>query len=72
MELPFWIIYDHPRDYPDHWVMRVQYSTGHGILVNPMAALCGSLAEAREHVPPGAIQIGPEPGDDPVIAGVWI
>jgi hypothetical protein len=69
-----WTIYDHPSDYPNHFVVR-----RHGIdadfnvpLVDAKCKLADSLEEARELLPPGLHCLGREPEDDPVIVETWI
>lgn len=65
---PVWAIYDHPKDYPNHWVVRCWY----GLVPEIGAMLCSSLEEARELVPKDAIKLGTLPGEDPAIAETWI
>ena len=62
-----WAIYDHPSDFPDHWVVRrwvsgVPDAVGRGYL---------TLDAARASLPEGLENLGTEPGEDPVIAEVW-
>jgi hypothetical protein len=56
------IIYDHPLDYPDHFVVRV-WDMDDSLSPRPVGALCGSLpearAQARELAQPGAIMAQP-------------
>lgn len=71
--ITFWVIYDHPKDYPDEFVGRRQFVTAAGIVKdNDLFARGPSVAAVREQIPQGAIQVGPSPGDDPVIAEVWM
>lgn len=75
MSSPFvlWCVYDHPRDFPKHWVVR-----GWDALRNmpdPGATLHSTLAEARDWittVAPGAVHIPRCQTDDPVIKEVWL
>lgn len=67
-----YVIYDHPRDYPEHFVVRA-WSVGFGAVLplgDPM--LTKTLDAARGHVPWHATNIGRERYDDPVIVEVWM
>lgn len=67
---PMWTVYDHPKDYPHHFVVRRWY----GVTREDLAALCNTLVEAREHiaVQGGCMNFGREKWDDPVIIETWI
>lgn len=72
--MSFWVIYDHPRDYPDHIMMRVwKVVPGNP---NPVpqgdARLFDNIEQARESLPKGLYNIGRYEQDDPNIAEVWI
>jgi len=68
-EMPsLYVIYDHPRDFPDHWVVRVW----HGEIPRGDGVLFDSLEEARASLPPGATNLHREPGDDSAIAECWV
>lgn len=72
--LDTWTIYDHPSDYPDHWVVR-PFRSEDGRVRPGMAKLADTLEEARALVPIdrfGLHRMEPSPGDDPVIAETWI
>lgn len=75
-ELEIWTIYDHPRDFPDHFVVRcwvarpmvVRAHTGE-VWLRP------TLDEAREVIygnVPAPYRFPREPGDDPCIVESWI
>jgi len=69
-----WVIYDHPKDHPDHFVVR-RWSIRAGGQPMPMPAefiLSASLDEARTHIPQGLFKMNTMPADDPVIVEVWI
>jgi hypothetical protein len=73
MSLTVWVIYDHPRDYPEKWVVRGQTVEGHGkITPSPDCSLHDSLVEARRAIPPGLVMLSRDPGDDPVIRETWL
>lgn len=69
-----WTIYKNPRDYPGCYVVR----RGQAILALGIVhdleptAVCHSLVEAREAVPPGRVRMDRHPDDDPVIVETWI
>jgi hypothetical protein len=65
-------IYDHPRDYPDHFVVREWRITGDQIEPAEDCWLTQSLEDARKLIPSGFYCIGRWRGDDPVIVEVWI
>ena len=69
--LTIWVIYDHPEDYPDHYVVRQQIvSKGHiGFFGFPI--LCNTLAEARCRIRPGLHQEPRWDGDVPCIVESW-
>ncbi len=69
--LTMFVIYDHPKDYPDFVVMREWHV--HAGKAEPGAVIVQHDIEAcRRHLPNGAINIGRQPGDDPVIIEVWV
>jgi hypothetical protein len=72
--LPIWVVYDHPRDYPHHYVVRLQWACANGtIRAEPYGYLFVTLADARvwlEHQ--GLTRLQRFPDDDPVIMETWI
>lgn len=69
------VIYDHPADAPEHFVVR-EWNIGQG-WIQPASQAQGfrELEKARawlhqEH--PGLVMIGRSPGDDPKILEVWL
>ena len=67
-ELTIWVIYKHPKDYPDNFVARKF------ILDKPTPEiLIGStLEEIRKLLPPGSTRFDRYETDDPVIIEAWI
>lgn len=66
-------IYDHPRDYPNNFVVRTWIITENGgELQAGECKLAASLEEARGLVPAGLLCICAFPGDDPVIVETWM
>jgi hypothetical protein len=71
--LATWVIYDHPTDYPDGFVLRPQYAMADGTVETSALAWYAPRAEVlRSILPPGVVCLGRSPGDDPKILEVWI
>ena len=68
-----WTIYDHPKDYPDNFVVR-RWKLGDKDKPIPEqeCSLASSLEEARKFIPDGLVRIPPLFGEDPVIVETWI
>ena len=72
-ELVMYTIYDHPRDYPDNYVVRAFILTSEGKqYASEECKLADSLEEARKFVPPDKVLTKRYPHDDPVIVETWI
>lgn len=71
-----WVIFDHPADFPEHYVVAVQRATGDSVVEHlPGRWLCASLHEARFVVAtnhPGAVRLERDSLDDPVIVETWV
>lgn len=71
-----WVVYDHPADFPEHWVVRrTVIGRGGTVTVSGEVWLRPTLQGAREVIAvnhPDGYRMDPDPGDDPVIAEVWI
>lgn len=67
---PIWVIYDHPRDDPEHFVVRRWY----GLVKEETAAAFSTLPEAREHIAleGGSVRLSRAEEDDPVILETWL
>jgi len=67
-ELPIWVIYDKPTDYPDVLVARKW------LLDQPTNEVitAATLDDLREKLPPGLAQLSRHPSDDPKIVESWI
>lgn len=66
-----YIIYDRPKDYPDHFVVR-EFDIFPNLVVPGRCRLAYSLEQARNLVPPGLALVQPDPSDDPVIVEIWL
>jgi hypothetical protein len=65
-----WTIYDHPRDFPRHVVVR---AVAVGIGKAACACLYDTLAEAREDCARlASVPMPRDPDDDEVIVETWI
>ena len=69
--LVMWTIYDHPRDFPDHFVMRRGSVDASGIRFQEIGGIYDTLESARADVPLGLACITRHPSDDPVIVETW-
>lgn len=74
--LTFAIVYDHPRDAKDHWVVRTWYviSGRHDPVPDPVGLLFDSLLGARKWIAkqhPQLTRQPRDPNDDPSIHEVY-
>lgn len=71
--LDMWVIYDHPKDHPNHFVVR-KWTIMHNAapLASTDKTLHDTLEEAREAIPPGLYNLERYADDDPVIKEVWV
>lgn len=70
-ELVQFVIYERPKDFPEHFVVR-RWTITHGRTAPDLVAcLCSTLAEARETVPPDLVCMPRMDDDDAVIVEVW-
>jgi hypothetical protein len=67
-KLELWVIFDHPKDYPNYFVVRVFLNNQ----PTDRAFLCNSLESARKVIPSDKFCIQRDPNDDPVIVETWI
>ncbi|HXJ60733.1 MAG TPA: hypothetical protein VNU68_29160 [Verrucomicrobiae bacterium] len=69
--LSIWTIYERPKDYPRHFVVR-RWTIGAGQERAHECQLADTLEEARKLVPPLLIRLDRQPNDDPVIVENWL
>ncbi len=72
--LCIWVVYDHPRDFPEHIVVRRQFATRSGEVIK---AAVGGLYDDIDAARDDMLDLGLGclqrfPGDDPVIVETWI
>jgi hypothetical protein len=68
-ELPIWVVYDHPRDWPACWVARkwIGEAATDAVIVAPTLELLHKwLADMR------LVRLSRDPEDDPKIMEVWL
>lgn len=68
-----YVIYDHPKDYPDGYVMRrwdIMNGNPHPVAGDAVMAL--TLEEVRRFIPPGLTRIPRYDSDDAPILEVWL
>ena len=66
--LELFVVYDHPRDYPGHFVVRRWL----GDQPTEDFAVADTIEAARAEVPMGLHRMPPQPGEDAVIVETWI
>ena len=71
-DLRMYVIYDHPRDFPNSVVLRRWRVTPDGPQPEGCCLLTHSITEARAFVPDGLVNTGRQLSDDPAIAEVWL
>jgi len=73
VDVTIYTIYDHPRDYPEHFVVRAFRVTAEAVVPSDDCWLAQSLTGARVLVPNiAACNLGRLPEDDPAIIESWL
>lgn len=72
--LPLYVVYDHPRDFPKHIVVREQHAQPNGQIVASAEAFLYDTVEAMhaEWSHRGLFWYPRFENDDPCILGVWL
>lgn len=70
--LDMYAIYSRPSDFPSSFVVRRWTVDRQPHPESAAHAIVGTLDEARKRIPAGLVNVGREPGDDPVIVEVWL
>ncbi len=65
-----WTVYDHPDDYPDHYVAR-KWLCGKEPEPTDEILLDADLDALRKRIPPFLYCMSRQEGDDPKIIEVW-
>ena len=73
-ELPLWVIFHNPSDYPDKYVVKVQTVEAGGTirLDDPPVAVVDTIEEARAAIPKWCVNLGRKLDDELQIAEVWV
>lgn len=71
-ELPTWVIYDHPKDFPEYFVARKWMIREGGPEPTEIMFKDTNLERMRSSLPDGLIRIPRYDGDDPAIIESWI
>lgn len=73
--LSMWVVYAHPKDFPQHVVVRefrLHIAEG-DVEPAPVAALYDTVEDVvQDYAGRGLAWLQRYPDDDPVIAGVWM
>lgn len=67
-----WCVYDHPRDYPDSFVVRPCLVVAQQVEFATDCFICESVESVRAALPTGLWNMGRHSLDDPTIREVWI
>lgn len=65
-------IYDHPKDYPNHFVMRVFDVSASASTPTGDFTIADTLEEVRKAIPSECVCIARDLTDDPVVVESWI
>ena len=69
----FWVIWDHPADYPQGYLLRAQISVpGGGTLVSSVAWHASDPEKLRAILPPGCYRFARQDGDPPHLFETWM
>jgi len=71
-QLTGWTVYDHPRDYPAHFVARRWVAAGGDVIPTDDMFIADTLDELRALLPPGMVCFPRMPLDDPKIVECWM
>lgn len=71
--LPMWIVYDHPRDFPDSFVARLWQTSARGVEATDTLIVSRDLDRIREKFAGnGLVRMMRDENDDPCIVEVWL
>jgi len=71
--LAVWVIYDHPKDFPQGYVLRAQYvMDDSSIKADAIAWYADDPDKLRSILPPGLFKLMPAPQDDVTIMETWL
>jgi hypothetical protein len=73
--LEMFVVYDHPRDYPDHFVVRrwiIGAQPGEPLSDDGWLYIADTLEQIRNYIPPHCVRLERDPNDEPQIVESWI
>ena len=70
--LEMWTVYDHPHDYPEHYVARLWLVDGNGAKATSKYVSARTLKTLRQLLPPGLVRLNRQSNDDAKIVEVWL
>lgn len=71
--LEVWVVYDHPKDYPDFYVVRKQIAMPGEVIPTKQVWMSESLESLRDELRQRWLTCIPrDPADDPKIIETWI
>jgi hypothetical protein len=71
--LALWTIYDHPTDFPNHYIARLFHVDKQGSRATATVVAADSLEALREPLRNiGLTRLPRDPNDDPVIVETWL
>lgn len=71
--LNIWTMFDHPTDFPEHYVVRLSVVTAAGPNITNVTLYSEDLEELREAMrAQGLVCLERDPEDDPKIIEVWL
>jgi len=70
--MPSFVIYDHPKDFPDHFVARLWWGLPEcvGTAFTIRSTEIDTLRDLMESA--GLVKLSPNEGDDPIILETWL
>lgn len=72
-DLPMWTIYDHPLDYPDHFVARMYLIRRGQVLPTNLVKIAKDVDGLRGSLEAGGLTpLARQPDDDPAIVETWV
>ncbi len=71
-DLRIYVMYDHPRDYPNEVVVRRWTVAGAAAVAGPIVARGPTIASVRAQLPRPLYRLDSFAEDDPKIAEVWL
>jgi hypothetical protein len=70
--LVVWVIYDHPKDFREGYVLRAQFADKGGITISSICWYADDPDKLRSILPPGVVFMPRQQGDDVAILETWI